>query len=117
MKVGDPAWVFDANHRIYPPNGGMSARPIYREHWRPRQIVGETSRSWLVGRDGVTHDTIKVPKSGRRQAPCMVLFSQQDVDERVWDHDNRHRIVEAVRGVAPSTLRRIAAMIDYKETT
>jgi len=47
LKVGDTVWVFDINRRVYDGNG-LGAKIIYREHFRPVHIIGETSRSWIL---------------------------------------------------------------------
>jgi hypothetical protein len=62
--VGGALWLFDNNHRVYPPRDPgqpfSSRDPIWTEFWVERKIVGETSRSWiLTGRDAR-----KVPKAG-----------------------------------------------------
>jgi hypothetical protein len=80
-------WVFDYNRRVYPAKklGEISGSPIYREHWAKREIVGETSRSWLMSEGW---RTVKIPKRGAN--PCRFLFSEKDVDDNVWVHDHCH---------------------------
>jgi hypothetical protein len=55
-------WVFDVNRRVYP----------YRKHWVKHLIIGQTSRSWLIG---PTWKPTKIPKRGAN--PSLVLFSEK----------------------------------------
>ena len=90
LKVGGTIWQFDLNRRIYKPKqpgekhsyGG----PIYAEHWRPVEIKSETSRSWVT-----IHG--KAPKTGPHGGWA---FTQNELDDDVWIHDNRHRLSSAV---------------------
>jgi hypothetical protein len=85
-KVGDTIWIFDINRRVYArdADGRATGGPIWREHWRPHVIVGETSRSWL------TYRGKKIAKSGTD--PSLVLFSEAEIDRAVWVRDNVRRI-------------------------
>ena len=89
-KVGGTIWRFDENRRIYKPKqpgekysyGG----PIYGEHWRPVEVKSETSRSWVTING-------KAPKKGPHGGWA---FTQSEVDDDVWIHDNRNRLSAAV---------------------
>jgi hypothetical protein len=114
VKVGDTVWVFDKNRRVYPPrvvgDGGFRF-PIWREHWQPLKVVGETSRSWLL--DG--WDKLKVPKVNAD--PRRFAFSQAEIDEQAWLHENHYRIISKIQYSSDTQLfREIAALIGYKET-
>jgi hypothetical protein len=120
VRVGSPVWVFDINRRVYPPpeKGRSSSGPIWREHWVPFVIVGETSRSWLLDDGG----SCKVPKRGAD--PRRVLFSQADVERATWVHDNAYAISQAINslahrdgGLAYETLRTIASAVGYQPKT
>ena len=102
IKVGDAFFVFDANRRVYAKGG--NGGPIYREHFRPVKITGETSRSWIIEPWGE-----KVPKSD----PWRVLKTQENVDERVWEHDHRYKIVRGVERCSVDALRKITEIIGY----
>lgn len=69
-------WFFDVNRRIYPrdANGNTTGGPIWREHWHEVEIVGETSRSWVIG-----YTDEKVPK---KDFPGSYATSQEDIDRR-----------------------------------
>jgi hypothetical protein len=112
VGIGSTIWVFDKNNRVYaPPERGriwVSGGPIWREHWRPVRIVAETSRSWVLESGGT-----KVPKKGA--SPSLFAFSQAEVDDQVWVHDNKYRIsTEVERLTSPALLRKVAALISYK---
>ena len=111
-KVGDPVWLFDDNYRVYRPD---KSGPIWREKWRKRLIVGETSRSWLVGYSTTSRTQTKVAKKGPF---CGVAFSEEEIDEAAWVEENRYRINESMRYVRDATvLRKVAELIGYKERT
>lgn len=96
-------WVFDINRRVYPKNKTISSAPIWREHWVRREIVGETSRSWI---DKFGN---KYPKKGGRG----VLFSQEEIDKAAWVHENRHRIRDEIQWIDYETLKKVAELIGY----
>jgi len=105
--IGDTVWIFDENHRVYrkDENGRSFGGPIYREHWVPTKITGETTRSWLIGYGE------KIPKKGWN--PRAVAFSLQEVEEQAYVMDNRHRLGDRVRDLRDApTMRAIAAILD-----
>lgn len=114
IGIGSTVWVFNENRRVYPqrepgrkyPIGG----PIWREHWVPEKITGETSRSWVLtlGR--------KVPKKGADRR--MFAFSEDEIEKAAWVHSNRYRLADTVRYVEDyERLREIARLADYQEVT
>lgn len=106
LGIGSTIWLFDNNRRIYPePRGEHNGGPIYREHWRPVTIEGETARSWVTSWYGK-----KVPKRGPRQG---VAFTDAEVDADVWAHDHRYKIVRMVELCEVETLKAIAQAVGY----
>ena len=107
-------WVFDLNRRVYPVTapGQLSRSPIYREHWAKREIIGETSRSWLID---PTWGPVKVPKRGAD--PRRFLFNEKDVDDDVWANDHLYPILWLIQTLSPEKLRQVAELIGYEATT
>ncbi len=108
MGIGDTVLVFDSNHRIYRRNveGRAFGGPIYRSHFVPTKIIGETSRSWILQRYN-----IKVSKKTLEG-----IYTEQQADDLSWVHEHRHRISDEVRSVKDiHILRQIAELIRYKE--
>lgn len=101
LKVGDTIWHFSTNYRTYVK--GQSG-PVYREHWQPRTIIGETARSWIVSQS-------KVPKKGPHPGWA---FTEQEIDDDCWQHDHRWRIREKIDRCDIHALRKIAELIGYK---
>lgn len=111
IGVGSTIWCYDENRRRYAaaPSGRIWGALIWREHWAPRKIVGETSRSWVLQGFPKT----KVPKRGAD--PRLFAFSERELDERVWIHDNRSGIGFAVSQCYDyATMRKIAELLGYK---
>ncbi len=116
LKLGHPVWLFDENHRVYTERkkGGLSGRLIWREHWRKYEIVGETTQSWLIGYNSFVR--VKIPKKKPREKDWLVAFSQAEIDERVWLHDNAYFLGEFVgRLTDHALLREVAAKVGYKD--
>lgn len=86
LKIGDTIWFFNQNRRKY--NDAQSGS-IWRYHWEPQKITGETSRSWLTNRRR------KAPKCG---APGTWAFSEAEIDDQEWRHAHRYRIRRSCRG-------------------
>ena len=89
-KIGDTIWIFDSNRRVYPrdADGRATGGPIWREHWKPVVIVGETSRWWLTDYGN------KIAKRGTD--PRKVAFSEAEINRAGWVRDNARRISERV---------------------
>lgn len=113
IKIGDSVWFFDVNRRVYKQdqNGCSVGGPIWREHWRKELVIGETSRSWLVGHK---YDLTKLPKKG--DWPRDWVASEAEVNDREWVEHHRYRISRAIDSIRDaSTLRKIAELIGYEE--
>lgn len=100
-------WVFDYNRREYFDEQGIKHNsPIYRHHWVKHEVLGETSRSWII-RHG------KVPK--KNPPAHMFAFSQDEVDDNVWVNDHAHKIADRVRRLSASDLKRVAEIVGFVE--
>jgi hypothetical protein len=105
-KIGDQVWLFNGNHRVYPRDAQgkpVPGGPVFREHFRPYQIIGETRTSWCLDRGEhyrIDKKTLRLRKpeaSGYYGLSPIVYFSIQEVDDACWVNDNRNRISELVR--------------------
>ena len=105
IKIGDTVFMFDINRRKYGPD---RSGPVYREHFYPVTVTGETSRSWIVGPN---YAPIKVSKKN----PWAVLATTEMVEEAVWVETNRYKIERAVGALRDADkLRQIAAIVGYQ---
>lgn len=109
MKIGDPIWRFDQNRRVYKPG---SHSPVWREHWVQLEVVGETTRSWLVGhpRWGMGNAS-KLPKNQAKWAGYAT--SEDEIEKYAWEREHGHKIAERVRHADYDQLRAIAAIMGY----
>lgn len=99
-------WIHDDNRRRYTDDqGNRTSYPDYRDQWVERKVTGETSQSWLIEYGG------KVPK--RKDKQFGVAFSQQEVDDLVWQHDHAYKISEKVHKADAETLKKVAEIIGY----
>ena len=113
LAVGMVIYLVDENRRVYPAgHDRISASPIWREHWRPVEITGETSRSWLIGPTFRGRDQVKIPRRG--PLPWHIATDAADIDRRAWVNDHAHRIAEDVRRSKDfDRLRAVARIIGY----
>jgi len=122
LKIGSEVWWFDENRRIYPKEGEpgferLGSAPIWREHWRKMEIIGENRVSWIVGFAGGKVEQFKIKKKDLYPRERTLAYSEADIDEREWLEKHRHRIAEVVGRIKnPRVLRMIATFIDYKDT-
>ena len=117
MKIGDKFWSFDLNRRRY----GEGRKIIYREHYFRVEIIGETSRSWIIGREkNVKFDIFKVPKSDPFRNKYgdfgvrPVILTDQMVDDECFSHDHKAKISDRVLRLDGKKLREVAALIGYE---
>ncbi len=108
IGIGSTIWIFDENHRVYHKDtaGRSEGGPIYREHWRPVVITGETSRSWIIG----SRWDLKIPKHGPHPAAC---FTEAEMNDYCWANDYRSKVVRCVERCDAAKLRQIAAIVGY----
>lgn len=109
IGIGSTVWRFDENYRVYQRNdqGRAIGGPIWREHWRPVAIVGETTRSWI------TSSGDKVPK--KNASHYQWAFSEDEIAGRAFVHEHGYAIgrhVGALRDYA--TLKAVADLISYR---
>lgn len=108
VAIGSTVWRFNSNRRVY--SQGKSG-PVWREHWDPLVVVGETSRSWLVAfRDGgkVTH---KAPKRRDWLARKRWAYSEHEIDVADWAESKRYEIIRALERADPDDLYRVACIV------
>jgi len=115
LSIGSTVWIFDENYRVYTKDGPGWGRIIYREHFRPHEIVGETGVSWVLD-DGrkVNKKTLKT----HRNAFEPVLTSEEDIDKVCWMREHRQGITRMVGNLNRFSdydkLISIADMVGYK---
>lgn len=114
FKVGDKVFVFDSNRRVYPKDKSIASAPIYREHFAEREILGETSRSWLVGWHGLSLDHRCVTKYPKKDNAGLYTLGQ--IDEEVYRHDHMYRISKMVEHTSYKNLKAIADIVGYTYT-
>jgi len=116
IKVGDPIWFFDVNCRVYRKDatGRSMAGPIWAEHWREYAIIGETSRSWIVGTEsGCVFN--KIPKN-KLHSWRGYAHSKEEIQQGAYIDRNRYAIAERLRRIDDyAVLRQIATLIGYEE--
>ena len=100
-------WIFDSNYRIY---GSDRSAPIWREHWRQKQIVGETSKSWVV--EGYPKK-LKIPKNPEKPLRN-IAWSEKELDQLCWVNEHRYQIVRNVERLPAAELIKVAELIGYQ---
>jgi hypothetical protein len=104
--IGKIIFKYDCNLRYYnrDSDGKSHGAPIYRKSFREHEIVEETSKSWVDRWDN------KIPKKGGHG----IAFSEEELDNLFYVHDNQYEISEAVRNVPYEKLIQVAAVIGYE---
>ncbi len=92
IGIGTTVLEFDESRRVYPPpppgKTYPTCGPMHRGHYQRIEVVGETSRSWiLAGWSGC-----KIPKKS-----LAGIYSNQCADRAGWLRENQHKIVEQLR--------------------
>lgn len=114
IGIGSTVWIFDSNRRVYPPkkpDGTHSyGGPIFREHFRPVVIKGETSGTWLLEQHiAINKKTLMSAKDyyGHRTAAC----TKEQMEDRIYIHDTAPRLARRVQECKDvGLLRRIDAL-------
>lgn len=108
FKVGDTAWLYDANLRRYrkDANGKPIGSPIQAQHYRRYKITSIEPPFYRLKDDFCkTSQRIKtVDRLYRTTAEC---------ETEIWKHDHLNSILDKIRTVDTATLQQIAELIGY----
>jgi hypothetical protein len=106
-KIGDYVWIFNQNYRVYKKdkNGMSIGSPIWIEHWRKHEIIGETSRSWLI-----RYSNVKIPKKGGTG----IVFDELELDKLTYMHNHSRSISERVLVLDYEKLKLVAGIVGYE---
>lgn len=114
ITVGSIIYHYDPNRRVYRKDakGNSYGAPLEREHWREMKIIGETSRSWLIGFEWKPDKISKKELAeGKMHGYCQTL---EEVEKRVFVSQHRHLISTVVGAQDYDKLKVIADLIGYK---
>jgi len=121
--IGQKLWKYDCNRRHYKRDDGTtSTGPIYIKSFEELEVIGETSRSWLVGhnrdrKEGPPAEwelerATKIPKKESFESHGY-FTSWKAVEDSAWVHDNDHIIATKVgRLSSRDKLERILKIIE-----
>lgn len=109
LRVGDIVYNFDGNRRVY--EKGLSGGPIYKHHFKPYTIVGETKVSWLIGPHKAKAN--KKTLSSSTQYADRGYFTKSGMDADIWFNEHRYKIVREVERAGLDQLREIARIVGY----
>lgn len=117
IKVGDTLWRFDSNHRQYD-KPGPGGRIVYRSHFVPEVITGETKMSWLV--QWYQRVVWKINKKTLATAmqngySGSQFYTAQGVEDDIWRNEHRCKIEGMMRGASIDQLRQIGAILGYDD--
>lgn len=104
ISVGSVVLIHDVNNRVYlQRNGGPDARHFFV----PREVIGETSRSWLVGWPGRADKHPKASPAG--------LYGLDDVEDALWVREHSYRLGQHIGRINDADLlRQIAKLAGFE---
>ena len=112
---GETVYVFDHNRRVYEtnPETGRRGLVIYREHFVPLIVFGETPRSWLASHDGTDKWEHMIHKLDKKQSPDRGRwYTKAQMEDAVWLEENRRKIANVVERLSDvSLLKQIATLL------
>lgn len=93
--IGMPLWFFDDNRRVYKTNenGRPYGGPIWREHWRKVEIIGETRISWIIAYEGSPFELTRIKK---KEFPGHFATSEEQINEQAYIVVNRKDVIDAL---------------------
>ncbi|TXH56937.1 MAG: hypothetical protein E6Q97_05490 [Desulfurellales bacterium] len=113
--VGMRVWSFNQNRRIYQrdASGKAVGGPIWREHWEPLVVVGETKVSWLVGPPYMLgSDTSRAAKVPKKSWPGPYKTSEAGIDREAFV-EARWSLAQRIEGCRDyDTLKAIEGALD-----
>ena len=113
LKIGDTIYRFDGNRRFYSKERGSG--PIYEKHFEPLKIIGENKVSWLLER-GWRANKKNLSCARAMQCGGRGFFTAEGMENDIWRHEHRCRIVRLVEQTDAAILKQIAALVGYEPT-
>lgn len=136
LQIGSLVWELDDTHWEFPPDSSLDRRPLRRPMWRECTIVAETKKKWIAVRSDlvpkynvqprcVARYLREIPKNCRKSyypAPPYTWRSQlfsialtpRVVEDDVWVHENRGKVIQAVNKADNATLFKVAKVLGLK---
>lgn len=115
LSTGQKVYRFDVNRRVYEKdeNGRGIGGPIWREHWTPIEVTGETSRSYVLGPEWGQYKLAKNDVHSGKLISGWAL-SEEEIDRHEFI-EGAWSIADAVRNVRDyETLKAIAELAGWK---
>jgi hypothetical protein len=78
-----------------------------------KEIVGETSQSWIIGYHSWKPDFKGCSKISKKNG--YGPFTKEQVEEEVYKHEHSYNISRSVEGADYNTLKKIAQLVGYQE--
>lgn len=117
--IGMQVWAFNQNRRVYQrdESGKAIGGPIWREHWEPLVVVGETKVSWLVGPEWMLGcDTSRATKVPKKSWPGVYKTSEAEIDKAAFV-EARWSLAQRIQGCRDyDTLKAVESALDSQET-
>lgn len=116
IKIFDTIYRFDHNRRVYD-KPGFGGRIVYRGHFAPEFITGETKFSWLIH----LYDTVayRVNKATMKSASKggfggFEFFTAEGMEDNIWAYDHRHKVAELLARADGAKIRACAKILGYE---
>lgn len=113
--VGKKIWHLNPMNRVYEKDakGHSTGGPIYAAYWQEVDVIGETSRSWLVG---YKFNPTKIAKKDLASGMLRgYKVTREEVDKDIFMNTHQHKIVSKVSDIRDyETLKAVADLIGYK---
>lgn len=101
-------WWFDVNHRVYQKDGIKYNSPIYEEHFRPIEIIGENQKEYLCSY-GTVNKKSRMYKRGRTDS--FKTYTDEEKDDLSFATTYKYKASEAVRNLSVDNLRKLVEFL------
>jgi len=134
LKLMDKVWIFNNNKREYvnPETGEKLGIPWYKGHFIPLFVIGETTRSWILGSQSIMDKVVsgeeysvgscykvtkKDPKMhGYHAIDSRIYFSEEEVNQECWMYKNKYKVTDLLLAVGDyNTFKKVADMLGLEE--
>lgn len=100
-------YYFDINRRIYEIGGVKKNSPYYIGHFRPIEVIEENDKE-VICKYGAINKRSMMYKYGRDRYK---VYTERQMIDAVYVHENANIIAEKVRYLDAETLRKIDSII------
>ena len=107
-NVSSRLYYFDQNRRIYEMNGIKKSSPFHEGYFIPIKVISENEKEIVCEYGTIKKKTMEYHWGSTKYK----VYTEQEKNDEVYVHENRHLIAEKVRTLSAYKLRMVESILN-----